>query len=98
MEFERGFCDAIIVGAITLGALILPIIIDRSAEIVGPLARNGVDDGAGEIALLYVIRGDLDLDLVDGVQRDGLGVGLTSERAGKTEGVVEVGSVHGDVV
>ena len=98
VELERSFYDAIIVGTVTDSPLVLKIIINRTSEFVGSLAGDGIDESAGEIALPDVIRRDLDLDLVDGVQRDGLRVGLTAKGAGKAERVVEVGSVHGDIV
>src|ERR1700722_14187248 len=98
MVFERGFCDAIIVDTVPLSALILPVVINGTPERIGSLTSDGVNQSTSEIALSDIVRRDLDLYLVDGVQRDGLGVGLAAEGAGETEGVVEVGSVHGNVV
>ena len=78
MKFERRLCEAIIVDAIALGAGTFKVFVERAAEFVGPLAGDGVDYCAGKIPLADVIRGDLDLDLVDGIQRDRLGVCLAA--------------------
>ena len=58
------------------------IIIHRSPELIRTAAGNGVDTGACEPALSYVIRSYVHLDLVDGVQRDWLGIGLAAKCAG----------------
>ena len=71
----------------------------RSIELIGPRFCDRVDAGAGKARLCYVIGGDIDLDLVDGVERYGLGVGLAAWGGGvEAEGVVEDGAVEREVV
>src|SRR5204863_9951352 len=78
---ERSLPD---VGGIALGSE------DRAVEVVRSGAGHGVDAAAGEAALADVVRRDEDLDLLNGVERDGLraGAAARSARAGEAEQVV----------
>lgn len=68
-------------------------------EFIGPRFCYRVDAGAGEAGLCDVVGGDIDLDLVDGVEGDGLGVGLAAGGGGvQAEGVVEDGAVEREVI
>src|SRR6185436_6744288 len=75
--------------------------VDRGGEAVGATARDGVDAGAGEVALPHVVRRDADLHLLDRLERDRRDAGAIADAAGgdaEAERVVEVRPVHGHVV
>ena len=74
----------------------VPVIdIGRTLDGVGTGLGDGVDTTADEVGLADVVRRDDDLHFLDGIQGDG--VAAAREVSGKTEVVVEVTTVDGEV-
>src|SRR5579872_364047 len=95
---ERAFGNNGIFDLVTLSAGPLNVVIYCTPELVGSLAGNGIDAGARETALPDVVRRDIDLDLIDGIEGYRLCVSLTAEGTGEAEGIIEIGAVNRDVV
>ena len=77
-------------GTLTHEVVVTEVGVGRTAERVGTRLGYGVDTAARETALANVIGGDYNLNLLDGLHRDGVGRGLTAvgSRRGKAEDVV----------
>ena len=74
---------------------VLVIRVSRRPEGVGTGLGDGVDTAADEVGLADVVRGNDDLDFLDGVE--GNWHAAARERLGKAEVVVEVRTVDGEV-
>ena len=75
--------------------LVVVIDIGRSLDGVGTGLGDGVDTTADEVGLADIIRSDDDLHFLDGI--DGDRASATRKVVGKTEVVVEVGTIDGEV-
>src|SRR5439155_8618189 len=74
------------------------IVKHRTAELVGSALGDHVDAGAHEIALTHVVRRDVHLELLKGVQRNGSHAGTVTGLPRQPERVVEVRPVDRHVV
>ena len=90
-----GTGDLLTVYGVTLHVLVLMIHISGTLEGVGTGLGDGVHAAADEVGLADIVGADYHLHFLDGV--DGDGVAATREVGVKTEVVVEVGTVHGEV-
>ena len=90
-----GTGDLFAVHGVTLHVFILMIDVCGALEGVGTRLGDGVHAAADEVGLTNVVGADDNLKFLDGV--DGDGVATAREVGGKTEVVVEVGTVHGKV-
>ncbi len=79
-------------------ALVAHVGVGRAFEAVRAALGHDVDAGAGKLALAHVIGSDVDLDLLNRVERDRLRVGLPTDFAREAEDVVEDRAVDRDVV
>ena len=80
---------------VAVHVLVLVIGVGRSPERVRTGLGDGVDTAADEVGLADVIRGHHDLDFLDGV--DGNRVAAARKGRRKTEVVIHVRTVHGEV-
>ena len=73
------------------------VIIGRPVELIRAALGDGIDRGAGETGLAHIVGGDLDRQLLDGVDREGV-----EERgqagAVEAEHIVDAGAVNLDGV
>ena len=90
-----GTGNLLTVYGVTLHVLILMIDVGRTLEGVGTGLGDGVHATADEVGLAHIVRGNHNLEFLDGV--DGDGVAAAREVGGQTEVVVEVCTVNGKV-
>ena len=92
---ERGY-DEFGVGDAFAGERIVTIETkDGSVEVIGSGFSDRIDAGACESGLCDVIGSDVNLDLIDSVQRDGLCICLAAGRRGvESERIIKYGSVQ----
>ena len=67
------------------------VLVNGAGKLVGARAGHGVDAGTGKRALAHVVGRNAHLNLLDGVERNWLGIGLPADRGVEPEGVVEDG-------
>ncbi len=72
---------------------------DRAPKVIGSAFGNGVDGRPRKSGLRNVVGREIDLDLFDGIERDGLGITLSAGSGRiQTEGIVEDRTVERKVV
>ncbi len=100
VDVERAYGDLFFPGRATVQqpSLVTEGVIQRSREFVGAAARHSVHAGANKVALTYVVGCNVDLHLLDRGHGDGRHVGPVARLAAQAERVVEVRTVHRDVV
>ena len=98
MEVERPGVERQPLGFGADQAFVAPLVVHRAPEGVAAAPGDGVDAGADEVALAHVVRRDVDLHLLDRLERDRRDARAVAGRAAEPEGVVEVRPVDRDVV
>ena len=95
LAFVGASAEVLTVDAVAAEVLVGIIYVGRAFEVVRTRLRDGVHATADEVGLTHVERSHNHLHFLDSVHRDG--VAAAGKRFGKTEVVVEVGSVDGEV-
>ena len=90
-----GTAELLALDGVAAQILVLVVHIGRAAERVRTRLRDGIHTTADEVGLAHVVGRNHHLQLLDGIERNG--VTAAGQTAGEAEVVVEVGTVDGEV-
>src|SRR5450432_2972628 len=84
-KLKRRFGNHIVVCLITDGILIFKVVIQTTSPFVGAATGDGVNTSSCKSSLPNIIRRHVYLNLFNGIQRDRLCAGLSTQRTRESE-------------